>query len=51
LKEEQNITQGIKKGIAKAILWVFLILFFSMSVIVLAMQSSSVQTKVAQYGS
>jgi hypothetical protein len=51
LKEEQNITQGIKKGIAKAILWVFLILFFSLSVIVLAMQSSAVQTKVAQYGS
>jgi hypothetical protein len=51
LKEEQNITQGIKKGIAKAILWVFLILFFSLSVIVLAMQSSTVQTKVAQYGS
>jgi len=51
LKEEQNITQGIKKGIAKAILWVFLILFFSMSVLVLAMQSSKVQTKVAQYGS
>jgi hypothetical protein len=51
LKEEQNITQGIKKGIAKAILWVFLILFFSMSVLVLAMQSPAVQTKVAQYGS
>jgi hypothetical protein len=51
LKEEQNITQGIKKGIAKAILWVFLIVFFSMSVLVLAMQSSAVQTKVAQYGS
>lgn len=51
MKEEQNITQGIKKGIAKAILWVFLILFFSLSVIVLAMQSSAVQTKVAQYGS
>ncbi len=51
MKEEQNITQGIKKGIAKAILWVFLILFFSLSVIVLAMQSSTVQTKVAQYGS
>jgi hypothetical protein len=51
LKEEQNITQGIKKGIAKAILWVFLVLFFSLSVIVLAMQSSSIQTKVAQFGS
>ncbi|MGM0582314.1 MAG: translocation/assembly module TamB domain-containing protein [Bacteroidota bacterium] len=51
MKEEQNITQGIKKGIAKAILWVFLVLFFSMSVLVLAMQSSVVQTKVAQYGS
>ncbi|WP_296623752.1 translocation/assembly module TamB domain-containing protein [Marivirga sp.] len=51
MKEEQNITQGIKKGIAKAILWVFLILFFSMSVLVLAMQSSSVQTRVAQFGS
>ncbi|WP_340153303.1 translocation/assembly module TamB domain-containing protein [uncultured Marivirga sp.] len=51
MKEEQNITQGIKKGIAKAILWLFLILFFSLSVIVLAMQSSSIQTKVAQYGS
>lgn len=51
MKEEQNITQGIKKGIAKAILWVFLILFFSMSVLVLAMQSPKVQTKVAQYGS
>ncbi|HET8858339.1 translocation/assembly module TamB domain-containing protein [Marivirga sp.] len=51
MKEEQNITQGIKKGIAKAILWVFLIVFFSMSVLVLAMQSSVVQTKIAQYGS
>ncbi|WMN10790.1 translocation/assembly module TamB domain-containing protein [Marivirga salinae] len=51
MKEEQNITQGIKKGIAKAILWVFLVLFFSMSVLVLAMQSSAVQTRVAQYGS
>jgi hypothetical protein len=51
LKEEKNITQGIKKGVAKAILWVFLILFFSLSVIVLAMQSYTVQTKVAQYGS
>jgi len=51
LKEEQNITQGIKKGIAKVILWVFLILFFSLSVLVLAMQSSTVQTKIAQYGS
>ncbi|WNB17236.1 translocation/assembly module TamB domain-containing protein [Marivirga arenosa] len=51
MKEENNITQGIKKGIAKAILWAFLIIFFSMSVLVLAMQSSRIQTSVAKYGS
>jgi hypothetical protein len=51
LKEKGNITQGIKKGVAKAILYLFLIIFFILSVVVLSMQSSFVQTKVAQYGS
>ncbi|GAB3338413.1 translocation/assembly module TamB domain-containing protein [Marivirga atlantica] len=51
MKEEQNISQGIKKGIAKAILYIFLIVFFALSFVALAMQSSYVQTKVAQYGS
>lgn len=51
MKEEKSITQGIKKGIAKVILWLFLIIFFSLSVIVLAMQSSAVQTRAAQIGS
>lgn len=51
MKKEENLTQGIKKGIAKVILWLFLILFFVLSFIVLAMQSSYVQTRVAQMGS
>ncbi len=51
MKEEKNISQGIKKGIAKAILWLFLIIFFVLSIIVLAMQSSYIQTRVAQEGS
>ncbi|MFT4741995.1 MAG: hypothetical protein ACI9L9_002792, partial [Marivirga sp.] len=51
MKEKGNITQGIKKGVAKAILYLFLIIFFILSVVVLSMQSSFVQTKVAQYGS
>jgi hypothetical protein len=51
LKEEKNISQGIKKGIAKVILWLFLLLFFTLSIVVLAMQSSYVQTRVAQAGS
>ncbi|MBK6266339.1 translocation/assembly module TamB [Marivirga sp. S37H4] len=51
MKKEKNLTQGIKKGVAKVILWLFLILFFTLSFIVLAMQSSYVQTRVAQMGS
>ena len=51
MEQDQNITQGIKKGIAKAILYFFLLIFFVLSAISLAMQSSYVQTRVAQYGS
>ncbi len=51
MKKENNLSQGIKKGVAKVILWLFLVLFFVLSFIVLAMQSSYVQTRVAQSGS
>lgn len=51
MEKNENITQGIKKGVAKAILYIFLFIFFTLSVVVLSMQSSYVQTKVAQYGS
>ncbi len=51
MKQNQNISQGIKKGIAKAILYFSLFIFFVLSAIALAMQSSYVQTRVAQIGS
>lgn len=51
MNEEKKLSQGIKKGIAKAILWIFLILFLSLSIIIGALQSSIVQTKLADYGS